>query len=206
MTAAAEVARVDVAFPLLGRTLPRDHRWALAQALAEASPALAGDPLAAVHPVRLVPGTGEPALLSARARLVLRVARAQLAAVLALGGRRFDIGGHEVRLGTPRQRELLPHTTLYAHFVDAGDADEAGFLDAVGDELARLDVQCQRVCGREQRLRGPARPLHGYSLMLHGLREAAAMRVLERGVGAHRLLGCGVFVPHRSAAAVGTMD
>ncbi len=197
---------VDLVFPLHGRTLPRDHRWALAQALTEALPGLADDPLAAVHPVRLVPGTGEPALLSARARLVLRVARGAADAAQALAGRTLDVAGCAVHLGTPQQRELLPHTTLYAHFVDAGAADEVGFLAAMGDELARLEVRCQRVCGRAQRLRGPDHTLQGYSLMLHGLREAAALRVLEHGLGAHRLMGCGVFVPHKSAAAVGEIE
>jgi len=202
----AAPARVDVVFPLQGRTLPRDHRWVLAQALARVLPALAEDPLAAVHPVRLVPGCGEPALVSTRSRLALRVSRDAVAGVQALAGRTLDLAGCEIRLGAPQLRELLPHTTLYAHFVDAGDADEAGFLAAAGEELARLEVRCQRICGREQRLRGPQHTLHGYSLMLHGLRQAAALRILERGLGEHRLMGCGVFVPHRSAAAVGEVD
>jgi CRISPR-associated protein Cas6 len=200
------VAVVDLVFPLQGRVLPRDHRWALARSLTEALPALADDPRAAVHPVKLVHGADEPALLSARSRLVLRVPRASADAARALEGRALDVAGCEIRLGAPQVRELLPHATLYAHFVDAGEFDELGFLAAMGDELARLEVRCQRICGREQRLRGPQRTLHGYSLMLHGLREAAALRVLERGLGAHRLLGCGVFVPHRSAAAVGEID
>ncbi len=67
-------------------------------------------------------------------------------------------------------------------------------------------MRCPVVCGREQQLRGPQQALHGYSLMLHGLREASALRILERGLGAHRLMGCGVFVPHKSAAAVGEID
>lgn len=197
---------VDLQFPLQGRALPRDHRWALAQALSEALPALADDPLAALHPVRLVHGSGEPALLSARSRLVLRISRELVDAARALAGRTLDAAGCEIRLGAPQLRELLPHTTLYAHFVDAGEADEAGFIAAMGEELERMQVRCQRICGREQQLRGPQRTLHGYSLMLHGLREAAALRVLEQGLGGHRLMGCGVFVPHKSAAAVGEID
>jgi hypothetical protein len=39
--------------------------------------------------------------------------------------------------------------------------------------------------------------------MLHGLRARDSLRVLEQGLGEHRLMGCGVFVPHKSAAAVG---
>lgn len=199
-------AMVDVAFALHGRALPRDHRWALAEALSEALPLLAEDPRTAVHPVRLVQGSGEPALLSARSRLVLRVPREGAEAVLALGGRTLQVSGCEIRLGEAQRRELLPHTTLYAHFVDAGEADEIGFLAAMSDELASLEVRCPVVCGREQRLRGPKQALHGYSLMLHGLREAPSLRILERGLGAHRLMGCGVFVPHKSAAAVGEID
>ena len=130
----------------------------------------------------------------------------EVLAVPDLAGRTLVVAGHELRLGPPQARELLPHGTLYAHFVDAGEADEAGFLEAMGAELAQLEVRCQRICGRERHVRGPLRTLHGYSLMLHGLREAAALRVLEHGLGAHRLLGCGVFVPHKSAAAVGEIE
>jgi hypothetical protein len=43
----------------------------------------------------------------------------------------------------------------------------------------------------------------GFSLMLHGLSVADSLRVQRAGIGPHRLLGCGIFVPHRSAAAVG---
>jgi hypothetical protein len=42
--------------------------------------------------------------------------------------------------------------------------------------------------------------------MLSGLNAAQSLRVLRQGVGPHRLLGCGLFVPHKSAAAVGAPD
>jgi hypothetical protein len=45
--------------------------------------------------------------------------------------------------------------------------------------------------------------LRGYSLMLDGLTPAGALRMLEAGIGRHRRWGCGVFVPHKSAVAVG---
>lgn len=200
---------VDAVFPLAGRSLPRDHRLALADALEAAAPWLRELPAAGLHPVNLVPGTGEPALLSQRARLVLRVPRTHVASLADLAGRELDVAGHRVRLGEPHLRELLPHNTLYAHFVaadlDAGsdDEEEAAFLAAVNAELDALGAACRRICGRRQRIRGGERGLVGYSLMLHGLAAADALRVLEAGVGGHRRLGAGVFVPHRSAAAVG---
>jgi CRISPR-associated protein Cas6 len=199
---------VDAVFPLAGRSLPRDHRLALADALEAAAPWLRDLPAAGPHPVNLVPGTGDPALLSHRARLVLRIPRTHVAALHELAGRELDVAGHRVALGEPHLRELLPHNTLYAHFVAAGSADndgddEAAFLDAVGAELDALGAACRRICGRRQRIRGGERALVGFSLMLHGLAAADALRVLEAGVGGHRRLGAGVFVPHRSAAAVG---
>jgi CRISPR-associated protein Cas6 len=199
-------AMVDVVFPLHGRMLPHDHHLGLAQALVAALPCLADDCGSAIHPVRLVDGEADAtgrALLSARARLLLRVRRERLSDVGALRGRLLDIEGCTVSLGDPQARELLPHGTLYAAFVDASDADEPGFLATARGELERLGVEGEPICGRAQRRSGPQRPLHGYSLMLHGLRTAASLRLLEHGLGAHRLLGCGVFVPHRSAAAVG---
>jgi hypothetical protein len=68
-------AMVDLSFVLHGRTLPRDHRLRLADALAEALPGLGDDPRVAVLPVKLVSGDADPALLSARSRLVVRIPR-----------------------------------------------------------------------------------------------------------------------------------
>ena len=42
-----------------------------------------------------------------------------------------------------------------------------------------------------------------FSMMLHGLGPEQSLRLQQRGLGPHRLLGCGLFVPHKSAAAVG---
>jgi len=65
-----------------------------------------------------------------------------------------------------------------------------------------MGVACRPICGLHQVVEDGA--LQGFSLMLDGLANAASLRVLACGLGAHRRLGCGVFVPHRSAAAVGT--
>lgn len=196
-------AMVDVAFPLAGSTVPRDHRRLLADALQAVLPWLGSAPGAGVHRVKVVDGLGERALLSQRARLVLRVPREQAAALAPLAGRELALGGDSVRLGDPAPRELLAHHTLYAGFVAAPGDDELGFVAAVDAELQALGVRCERICGRESALDAGARPLPGFSLMLHALSAADALRVLERGIGPHRLLGCGLFVPHRSAAAVG---
>lgn len=197
-------AMVDIAFALEGDVLPRDHRRALAAALALLLPWLEEPQArAGVHRLNVAAGGGgAQALLSRRTRLVLRVPRERADEVVQLAGARLEISGHELRLGGARVRELLPWGTLYAHFVATDLADEAAFLSSVEAELDALGVSCRAICGRAQQ--ADAGRLHGYSVMLDGLSAADALRMQELGLGAHRELGCGVFVPHKSASAVGT--
>lgn len=200
MDGAPHSSMLDVAFDVTGEAPARDYRRGLAAALEAALPWLAAEPAAGVHRLNLAAGT--QALLSRRTRLTLRVPRARAAAVEALAGHVLVLDARPLRLGRPHRRELLPHGTLYAHLVATeSDADEGGFLEAAESELAALGVRCRAICGRRATLESGT--VHGYSLMLDRLSEADSTRVLEAGLGPHRRLGCGLFVPHKSAAAVG---
>lgn len=193
---------VDVVFALEGRTLPSAYRGPLAQALAGALPWLFDDPATGVHRLKLVPGGGGEQLVSPRTRLLLRVPRARSAAAAALAGTGLQVAGHGLRVGAAHTRELLPHGTLYAHFVEAGTEDEAAFTTRLRTELDALDVPASPICGRWQSHEGRV----GCSVMLSGLQATQSLRVLEQGLGPHRHFGCGLFVPHKSAAAVGVPD
>jgi CRISPR-associated protein Cas6 len=195
---------VDVAFPLAGVSLPRDHALALAQALGERLPWLASDPIAGIHPVKVVHGSGASGLLSRRARLLLRLTRSREPALAVLQGCTLSVGGSVLRLGAPSWHALVPHGTLYAYFVAAASDDEQAFTATVDGELEALNISCQCVCGkRAQHVAALGQIIHGFSLMLHGLSPADSLRIQRVGLGAHRVLGCGIFVPHKSAAAVG---
>jgi CRISPR-associated protein Cas6 len=203
---------VDAGFTLGGDTLPRDHRRRLADALRRALPGLAQWPGAGVHRINVSQGGGAEVMLSQRSRLTLRLPRSQVPALEPLVGRSLDIAGHALRLGAAvHVRELLPYRTLYAHLVAAADGDdpqddaggdELAFMAAVNADLAAMGLRCRPICGRRQHIDDAGRRLPGFSLMLDGLSAADALQLLEAGLGPHRLLGCGLFVPHRSAAAV----
>lgn len=194
---------VDVVFPIGGISLPRDHAVALAQALAGKVPWIESEPLAGIHPVKVVQGNDSRGLLSQRARLLIRVPQDRVASLATLAGQTLNVGGCELHLGAPHPRELLPHATLYAYAVAAGSSDELEFLESVADELKALQVRAHRVCGKRQRIAVQGRELETFSLMLHGLTVEHSLQVQQHGVGQNRLFGCGVFVPHKSAAAVG---
>ncbi len=194
---------VDVAFPVDGTHLPRDHALPLSQALSAQLAWLAAEPLVGIHPINVVPGYGVRGLLSRRTRLLIRLPRRRVADLAPLAGCSLNVGGCELHLGEPKSRELLPHSTLYAHFVAAESADEQAFMVVVASTLDALDIDAHSVCGRRQTMGSPGRAITGFSLMLHGLTPDDSLRVQRAGVGPQRLLGCGIFVPHRSAAAVG---
>ncbi|MEY2686767.1 MAG: hypothetical protein RL375_965 [Pseudomonadota bacterium] len=202
---------VDVAFeigvdPQSTRALSHDYHHDLAVALTLAWPQFADLADAGIHPLRL--SAGAQALLSRRTRLTLRVPLAQLDDCLTLTGQRLDLAGCLLRLGSARAHELLPWGTLYAHLVGTvpgtpqAPDDEITFMRRVYAELDSLQVSGRVICGRRQSIDGGR--LVGYGLMLDGLTSAHALRMLDAGLGPHRRLGCGIFVPHRSAAAVGS--
>jgi CRISPR-associated protein Cas6 len=194
---------LEAIFPLLGKALPRDHADALQHALVQHMPWMQVDPGVGILPLKLVPGVENLALLSQRTRLVLRVNANRMTQLMAMADVELDVSGHSLRLGIPHVRELKPLATLYSYRVAASSADEALFMESVQRELTELGIGGERVCGKHQIMSVAGREMDTFSVMLHGLAPEQSMRLQEHGLGPHRLLGCGIFVPHKSAAAVG---
>jgi CRISPR-associated protein Cas6 len=200
---------VDVSFALDfddGASLPLAHRDLLASEVEAALPwlgdARAGEPDAGVHRLNLAAESKQQVLLSRRTRLVLRVPRERAACARALAGATLRPGPARLRVGEARVRELVPWGTLYAHCVSVPEGrSEVDFLHDVQEALHALQAPGRAICGRAQALEGGR--LCGFSLMVDGLSATQALRLMERGMGPHRRLGCGLFVPHKSAAAVG---
>lgn len=195
---------VDVLFAIDGTVLPRDHRFLLLGALARWLPWLEADTAVGIHPIKAARDDDGRLLLPRRAKLVMRLPESRVAAAAALTGRELDVGGWPLRVGAASVRALVPHGTLYAYFVTAETDDEQVFLQQAGARLAELGTPCKLVCGKRQVFAAGPRQVAGYSLMLHDLSREHSLRLQQVGLGGDRGLGCGIFVPHRSAAAVGS--
>ena len=196
------VEMLDVVFPMEGQYLPRDHAQSLQQTLCQQVPWLDADAQVGIHPIKLVPGTDSPALLSRRSLLLLRVAPQRVPALSALAGLDLMVAGERLHLGAAHLRELQAHATLYAYKVAAESADEVVFMAELARELAALGVVGERVCGMRQVVSVTNGVVNTFSLMLHTLPPDQSLRLQYHGIGPHRLLGCGIFIPHKSAAAV----
>ena len=194
---------VDVAFSLRGGSIPADHGWQLFRLLAERLDWLAAEAEAGVHPIRGARAVAGEIHLGGRARLMLRLPQERVQQSFALSGTRLDLGD-SVEVGSARLRPLFAHVTLYSQFVTTGTPDEAVFQQDVGAELRRAGIECKVICGRMRRAQTQGAEIAGFSLMLHELSPEHSLRIQATGLGGGRKLGCGIFIPHKSAGAVGS--
>ncbi|MGD2020131.1 MAG: type I-MYXAN CRISPR-associated protein Cas6/Cmx6 [Thiohalocapsa sp.] len=206
---------VDVLFTLQCRSIPVDHAYVLSQALLEAVPWLAqtGGGIHTIHVAGSQNGWERPShsvdehlLLSRRTKLSIRVPEERLADLKhALEGRTVDVGGAALTIGAGKPRSLAKERTLFARYV-AGPAerDETAFLRWAADTLARqVDVRVRKaLCGKETPLTTPDGPVSTRSLMLADLKPEESLRLQQQGLGPHRLMGCGIFIPHKGIDAV----
>jgi CRISPR-associated protein Cas6 len=199
---------VDAVFAISCRSLPVDHAYALSQAIQAVLPWIGDEPWAGLHTIYGAASAsgwmrpeGVDALLqvSHRATFALRLPRHRLDAAAALLGRMLDVAGWPLRVDRISTRPLSVITTLFSRGVVLTDGgDEAAFLVAAERELGTLDIAPKTIlCGRVTPIATPARILQSRSLMLAGLTPEQSLALQKRGLGAERMLGCGVFIPHK---------
>ena len=200
----ASTEMVDVVFELDAGTIANDHTEALASALRRALPWLDDEPRAGILPLSGL-GRGDGfSYVGRRSRLVIRMPIHRSASADSLSGSALDLCGEPLGVGRSSLRPLLPITeVVHSYFVSYGTPDEIEFLAACRAELAARGIGGEPVTGRARRIKCAEGEVHGFALMLHGLKRAESVAIQESGLGLHRLLGCGLFVPHKSIAAVG---
>ena len=198
-----ESAVTDVQFELQGSLLPRDHGYLLFLELSRLLPWLADEELAAVHLIHgAETGKDDLLILNRRAKLVVRIPVSREADLMILTGQTIEIGGFKLAIGKGNAKPLTRHTPLYAHCVTTGSADEEQFTRDIIRLLDELKITTRFICGKRQSIRTAAGEVYGYSLMLHDLPLDQSILVQQRGMGSNRKIGCGIFIPHKSANAL----
>ena len=205
---------VDVSFRLSGRWLPVDHACALRGAVVKILPWLEDEPGAGIHSIhgaesgngweRPGRGSGQMLPLSRRTRLLLRVPAGRADETSALCERRLDVDGCEVVTGARQRRPLAPAGTVFARYVvDEEGGDEKRFVERVASALEAHSVSAGKLlCGRSHRIESAQTVLCARSLLIADLGPEESLTVQCRGIGPGRLLGCGLFVPHKDIGPV----
>ncbi|MBB1073401.1 type I-MYXAN CRISPR-associated protein Cas6/Cmx6 [Rhodoferax sp. 4810] len=228
-TAQSTIAVVDVLFNLVGRSLPVDHVVELAQAILAHVPWLANEPCGGIHSIYVAgsqngwerPGvnSNQPLMLSRRTKLIIRVPQTQVAILqAALAHQTLMIADLPLNIGDSKTRLLSNETTLFARAVvdeklttalktsasPIIDQDETAFLDWAASALTALNIHIRKaLCGKLAIIAQPnGEQLATRRLLLANLSRDEALRLQQYGLGMHRMLGCGLFLPHKGIAAL----
>jgi CRISPR-associated protein Cas6 len=204
----------DVAFRLAGSRLAVDHAQSLAHAVC-ARLATAIHPHIGIHQVRVAesgngwerPNTGTEMLhLSRRTRLVVRVRRDVYEDVIRLSESELEIDGQQLKLGAGSIRKLSALTTLFSHGIACDESQsETEFLAETASVLQLMEIKVKKmICGTTNSIRTDRGSIFTRALMVADLTPQESVLLQQRGLGNDRLMGCGLFVPHRSVDAVFT--
>jgi CRISPR-associated protein Cas6 len=206
---------VDILFAIDCRQLPVDHAYALSEALCRALPWLREEPELAVHTVhvagsqngweRPVHGTDSHLQISRRTKLTLRGPTTRVSDLLrTLPGTRIEVAGCPLVVGPGKVKPLSKETTLLARYVAGTPGqDEEAFLGECARALSEMGIRVRKaLCGKSTALARPEGPLLTRSLLLAELSHEESFRVQRLGLGPHRLMGCGIFIPHKGIEAI----
>lgn len=196
----------DAHFELHGARLPVDHGHLLFRELVRLLPWIEDAALLGIHPVHGANTGAGDLILNRRARLVVRCPADRLDELKGLGGQTIRLARQELVIGACRVKPLSMYTPLYAHCVATGSEDEREFTADIMRMLDQMRIDSRFICGKRQRFFDGCNTVSGYSLLLDGLPLEHAIRMQQQGLGNNRKLGCGIFIPHKSIAAVGAID
>jgi CRISPR-associated protein Cas6 len=194
--------QADLVFDIAGRSLPQDHASALFEAVSATLPWLGKDLGSGAHAIKGAANEHGELIINRRAKLVLRIPRTRMAEARALSGKHLALAGYEIDVGAASERAFVPFATLYAPLLLTGRAREEDFAADLMALLSERGIEHRFICGKPRGIHRAGETLRGHSLMLYDLSMDQSLRIQDEGLGLHRELGCGMFVPHKSIAPV----
>ena len=203
-----EKSVVDVSYRINCRALPVDHAHALATAVFGVLPWVEEEPKAGVHSIHVADsGNGwmrpdkpdDLVFPSRRTRMTLRIPQDRTDDAMELVGCTLDIAGNPLEVGEATIKDLAGISTLFARYLVATDDDEEEtFLADIADQLKEIGIRPRKMmCGISKTIRTPDDTIRTRSLMLADLSHEDSLLLQQSGLGEHRHLGCGIFVPHK---------
>ena len=194
---------INVQFPVRGDKLPADHGYLLYAAISELETELHETDWLGIELISGLPfDKGLIALPTRGAKLFLRIPADKFGEVIALAGKRLNIGGHQIRLGIPTAKPLTPAAALYSRIVTIrGFMEVPEFLAAANRQLAELEIKAdlQLPPADISRFRRIVtikdKKIVGFSLLAKNLSDEDSLKLQAHGIGGRRAMGCGIFNP-----------
>ncbi|NOZ53212.1 MAG: type I-MYXAN CRISPR-associated protein Cas6/Cmx6 [Gammaproteobacteria bacterium] len=205
---------VDLVYSISCRALPVDHAYALSQAIQAELSWFAEEPLAAIQTIHVAesgngwfrPDSPEQLLYpSKRTKLILRIPKHRIEDAASLLRKTLQVDGNPVTITRMSQRPLSAITTLFCRYVIiSAEQSESQFLESALNAFKAMNVYPRKMlCGKETLMRTPHGLLKPRSLMLADLKYEESIVLQQNGLGVHRMMGCGIFLPHKGINEIG---
>ena len=199
---------VDLSFKLDCKCLANDHVWELSQSVQKILPWLADEPQAGIHQIHgaeSMNGWNRPEEpdslihLSRRSKMTLRVPATHVKKALELEGKTLTIGDNTLIIKKAEVKLLSLYEVQFSRYVITEPGiEEEEFLHNAVKELKAINIPPRKLLsGKSQSFTTPDGDVTTRSLLVADLEPMEAIRLQETGIGEGRLLGCGLFVPHK---------
>ncbi|MBC8212617.1 MAG: type I-MYXAN CRISPR-associated protein Cas6/Cmx6 [Gammaproteobacteria bacterium] len=205
---------VDLLFSIECRDLPLDHGFVLSQQIIKNLPWIQEEPQAGIHQIHVAESANgwmrpentetEVLCVSRRTKMTLRLPASRLDEATALTGKTLDIQGHALTVGRFSTRKLSRLTTIFARYVDTlGSDDETEFLESMQQQLLQKGIRVKKMMsGRLLTHQSDEGIILTRKLMVSDLTVEESVLLQEQGIGDRKLMGMGIFMPHKGIDAV----
>ncbi len=205
---------LDVVFGISCRTLPVDHAYALSSAIKNELDWIEKETGAGVHTIHVAasgngwfrPEDASQLLYpSRRTKLTLRIPKLRVEDAKALIGKTLDVDGNSLTVKDMGEKQLTDIATLFARYIIMNNAvNESEFMEEVVQALNSLGIKPKKMlCGKETRISIGDSNVTTRSLMIADLSSADSIMLQQQGLGSHRWMGCGIFLPHKDINEIG---
>ncbi len=201
----------DAVFNIHAKILPIDHAYFLSQALLKHLPWLK-EVKAGVFDISVADGNGweqdhESGFYypSKRSKLNIRIPKEKLDEVEILIGKTLNLGEYQIDVIKALEPKLMSDMQIVfaKHIACDENTSEGDFLQTSFAQFQALGIQPKKMmAGLKRKISTPDGIIHTRSLMVADLRKAESVKLQEAGIGKHRLLGCGLFLPQKGIESV----
>lgn len=211
---------IDLSFPIKCKSLPLNHAWGLSKEIIAHLPWLENHETAAIHQIHVAESNNgwmrpeddeDGALLypSRRTKLTLRIPIEKLDKVQNLSGEKLTFDSTTLTLGSPKKKLLTNSSVIFSRYtVDLNSNDESGFLSNMAQEIyKKTNFKVKKMlCGKSHTIKTPEGNLKTRHLMIADLDSESSIKLQQLGLGTAKLLGCGIFLPHKGIKSLNPSD
>ncbi len=211
---------IDLAFQIQCKSLPVNHAWSLSSEILKHLPWIKDAKGSGIHQIHVAesnngwirPEDDEvDALLypSRRTKMTLRIPIEKLVEAENLKGKVLNVEGHQLTVGKSKKQSFTNASVIFSRYVLSEDnEDENAFLERIANEIGEVtNFKIKKMlCGKTHHIKTPDTILKTKHLMIADLDSDTSIQIQQYGLGKHRELGCGLFLPHKGIKSLNSTE